>query len=43
MRSIRKIFRDASDRFFVLKEMFRNLLSKPATILYPDEKVPVPE
>lgn len=27
----------------VLKEMFENLGSKPATILYPKEKVPVPE
>lgn len=27
----------------VLKEMIQNLGSKPATILYPAEKVPVPE
>lgn len=26
----------------VLTEMFRNLFSRPATILYPAEKVPVP-
>jgi NADH-quinone oxidoreductase subunit I len=26
----------------VLKEMFRNLLSKPFTILYPSEHVPIP-
>lgn len=26
----------------VLKEMFRNLLSKPYTILYPNEPVPIP-
>ncbi len=27
----------------VLKEMFRNLLSKPFTILYPKEPVPIPD
>jgi formate hydrogenlyase subunit 6/NADH:ubiquinone oxidoreductase subunit I len=27
----------------VLKEMFENLLSRPVTILYPWEKVPIPE
>jgi len=27
----------------VLKELFQNLGSKPATILYPFEKVPIPE
>ena len=27
----------------VLREMFHNLGAKPATILYPTEKVPVPE
>jgi len=27
----------------VLKEMFRNLFSKPFTILYPTEHVPIPE
>jgi len=26
----------------VLKEMFENLLSRPITILYPKEKVPIP-
>jgi formate hydrogenlyase subunit 6/NADH:ubiquinone oxidoreductase subunit I len=27
----------------VLKEMFENFLSRPITILYPKEKVPIPE
>jgi NADH-quinone oxidoreductase subunit I len=27
----------------VLKEMFRNLLSKPFTVLYPYETVPIPD
>jgi len=43
VRSIRKILMDVSDRFIVLREMFRNPVSKPVTILYPDKKVPVPE
>ena len=34
---------DLGNRFSVLREMLRNLVSKPSTICYPFEKVPVPE
>ena len=34
---------DIGDRLSVLREMLRNLVSKPATICYPFEKIPVPE
>jgi formate hydrogenlyase subunit 6/NADH:ubiquinone oxidoreductase subunit I len=41
--TVQEILVDAGDRFAVLREMIRNLFSKPATICYPFEKVPVPE
>ena len=33
---------DLGNRLSVLREMLRNLVSKPSTICYPFEKVPVP-
>jgi len=40
---IRTIFSNIGKRFTVLREMFRNLVSRPVTIHYPYEKVPIPE
>ena len=41
--SIRTILGTIGKRFTVLREMFRNLVSRPVTIRYPDERYPVPE
>ncbi len=41
--SISTILTNFGKQFTVLREMFRILFSRPVTILYPKEKVPVPE
>ncbi len=43
MATIVEILVGTGDRLSVLREMIRNLFSKPVTICYPYEKVPVPE